>query len=225
MRRILSFLTDNLLWKLFSLAAAVLLWFALIDAPELTTSISAPVEFKNFPKNLDIGSDMPERVQLLVRGPRDALAGNSFAKTVVLLDLGNFTKPGERTYDVPESVVGIPSRVQLARAIPFQLRISLERHVSRQVPVRLRLPTALPQGYRVTKSLVTPSSVVISGPESNVREVEFVQTDPFDFGTMNTDMNERILESRLHTFIENPRVRIDSVPMVDVKVYLERIRE
>lgn len=226
MRRIVSSITENLLWKLFSLVAAILLWFALIEAPELTTSISAPVEFKNFPAGLDIGSDIPDQVQLQVRGPRDALAGNSFARTAILLDLENPTKPGERTFDVPPSVVGLPSRVQLVRAIPFQLRISLERHIRREVAVRLRFATeGLPSGYRIVKSLVTPETVVISGPESNVRDVEFVQTDPVDFGTIEKGQEERIIESRVHTFIENPRVRIDSVSMVDAKVYIERIRD
>lgn len=223
-RRFLSLLTDNLLWKLFSLASAILLWFALVDAPELTTTISAPVEFKNFPSGLDLGADIPEQVQLQVSGPRDALAGRSFSRTAVLLDLSDVTKPGERTYDVPEAVVGLPHRVRLVRAVPFQLRILMERHISRQVPVHLRLPERIPNGYRIIKSVITPSSVVISGPENNVNSVEFVQTDPFDFGTIERGMGNRIVESKLHTFVENTRVRIDSVPHVDVKVHMEEIQ-
>ncbi len=167
---------------------------------------------------------MPEHVQLQISGPRDALAGRSFGRTAVLLDLSEVTKSGERTYDVPDSVVGLPPRVKLVRALPFQLRILLEKHITRQVPVQLRLPEQLPAGFRVIKSVITPSSMIISGPESKVNDVDFVQTDTFDFGTIEKGSGDRIVEGKLHTFVENTRVRIDSVPQVDAKVHLEEIR-
>src|SRR5262245_59383800 len=131
LRRMYTVATGNLYIKLISLAVAILLWFALVDAPVLTASISAPIEFKNFPPDLDVGSELPERVQLQVQGPRDALAGNSFERTAVVLDLEPMRNAGERTFDVSASLVGLPPRVELMRAIPFPLRVVLERHVRR----------------------------------------------------------------------------------------------
>ena len=40
-------LTDHFLWKLLSLVMATMLWIAVVDEPELTTNVTAPVEFRN----------------------------------------------------------------------------------------------------------------------------------------------------------------------------------
>lgn len=224
-RRAFGWLTHNFAIKLFSLGAAVLLWFALVEAPELTTTISAPIEFKNFPSGLDVGSELPDRVQLQVRGPRDAIGGNSFARTAVVLDLATLTKPSEQTFDVPASIVGLPPRVELTRAVPFQLRVALERHLKKSVPVRLRFAGPIPEGFRLAKHVILPEIVVVSGPESQVRDLDSAETDPFDFGTFDRTADEKLVEARLHTFVDNSRVRIDSVSVVSVKVFLERIHD
>lgn len=217
--------TGNLYIKLISLAVAILLWFALVDAPVLTASISAPIELKNFPADLDVGSELPEQVQLQVQGPRDALAGNSFDRTAVVLDLEPMRSAGERTFDVTASIVGLPPRVELMRAIPFQLRVVLERHVRRTVPVRLRFSGTVPEGFRIAKHTINPDTLIISGPESQVKAVDEAQCDPLDFGTVDRSTDEKLVEARLHTFVDNPRVRIDSASMVNVKVFLEKIKD
>lgn len=211
--------------KLTSLAVAVLLWFALVDAPLLTTYVAAPVEFKNFPAGLDVGTELPDRVQLQVRGPRDALAGDSFARTAVVLDLETLRTAGERTFDVSSSIVGLPPRVEMTRAIPYQLRIVLEKHTRRSVPVRLRFSGPVPQGYRITKHTIEPDILIISGPESQVKAVDEAQCDPLDFGIVERSADEKLVEARLHTYVDNPRVRIDSASMVNVKVFLEKIKD
>ena len=59
----------NSLWKIVSLAAALGLWVVLVGDPEVMTSISAPIHYKNLPRDLDIASEVPERVQIEIRGP------------------------------------------------------------------------------------------------------------------------------------------------------------
>ena len=51
-------------WKLLSLFAATLLWYSLVGEQEMATSVSAPIEFKNIPRDLEISSDIPERIRL-----------------------------------------------------------------------------------------------------------------------------------------------------------------
>ncbi|MCX6598820.1 MAG: CdaR family protein [Acidobacteria bacterium] len=221
-----SALLDQIGLKLFSVAVAVLLWLVFVEAPELTSSVSVPVEFKNFPAGLDTGAEMPDEVQLQISGPRDVLASGGLGKTAVVLDLSNFNRPGERTYTVADSVYGLPARVRLVRAIPFQLRLSLEPHVSRQVPVKLRFAGPVPAGFTVAQQIIVPPSVTISGPQSQVERVESVQSDPFEFATIEVgeEDKDKTLQGHLPVYVGNARVRIDSSSAVDVKIQLQRIR-
>ncbi len=226
-RMLRATLLDHLGLKLFSVLAAILLWLVFVEAPELTSSISVPVEFKNFPAGLDTGTEMPDDVQLQIIGPRDLLASSGLAKTAVVLDLSNFNRPGERTYNVAESVYGLPSRVRLVRAIPSQLRLSLEPHVSRQVPVKLRFGGPVPAGFIVAQQVTVPANVTISGPQSQVERVDAAQTDPFEFATIRQgeEDKDKTLQAQLPVYVGNARVRIDSSSAVDVKIQLQRIRD
>ena len=226
-RMLRATLLDQIGLKLFSVAVAVLLWLVFVEAPELTSSISVPVEFKNFPAGLDTGAEMPDEVQLQISGPRDVLASGGLAKAAVVLDLANFNRPGERTYTVADSVYGLPPRVRLVRAIPFQLRLSLEPHVSRKVPVKLRFAGPVPAGYIVAQQTSVPDSVIISGPKNQVERVDAVQTDPFEFATIQegAEDKDKTLQARLPVYVGNARVRIDSSSAVDVKIQLQRIRD
>src|ERR1039457_352420 len=64
-----NFFTQNIGWKLLSLAAAVVLWISVASEPELATFISVRVEYKNLSPDIEIDSDVVETVLLEVRGP------------------------------------------------------------------------------------------------------------------------------------------------------------
>ena len=66
-------LTHNFGWKLGSLALAVLLWFAILGEPELVTTHTAPILYKNLPRGLLIGSDALDQVRVELRGPSGKL--------------------------------------------------------------------------------------------------------------------------------------------------------
>ncbi|HEX4593282.1 MAG TPA: hypothetical protein VH157_03355, partial [Bryobacteraceae bacterium] len=81
-----QFFTHNIGWKLLSLAIAVALWIAVAREPELATSLSVPVELKNIPDDLDIGSSVPDRVHLEVRGPSGRLSRDNLSDAAMILD-------------------------------------------------------------------------------------------------------------------------------------------
>ena len=59
--------TKNVGWKLLSISLAVLLWYVIVRDPDLATSVNVPVLFKGMPPDMEISSDLPERVHLEVR--------------------------------------------------------------------------------------------------------------------------------------------------------------
>jgi YbbR domain-containing protein len=214
----MRFLTTNFGWKLFSLLLSVGLWFAFIAESEIATSITVPVEFKNLPKDLEISSDVPDRLNLKVRGPSARMRSAELLQSSVMLDLASIARPGEQTFTLDQSTVDLPTGVILSRAVPSQIKLKFEKRVSRGIPVQVRFAGPPPHGYRVVSQDISPAQVQITGPQSRVDQLASVQTDPVDLA--DTVSNG---EFRVSTFIPDPQVRFESSPIVTVRVMLEKI--
>jgi len=210
-------LTRNLHWKLLSLLMAVALWIAVAREPELATSLSVPVEFKNMPDDLDFNSTVPDRVRLEVRGQSGRLSRDNLADVAVVLDLSD-AHTGERTYAIRDINLNLPSGVSFDRATPSQLTLRFEHVMSRDVPVK-PLFQHIPQGYRVQDQEIDPAKVRIRGPEQRVRTIDSVLTDPIDLSGVVGDK-----EVRTHVNVGDPQVRTEFqvIFTVKVKVALEQ---
>lgn len=208
---------NNIWWKLLSVGIATMLWFIVAREPELAASINAPVEFKNIPDDLDISSDVPERVHLEVRGSSGRLTRDNIAEAAVVLDLSTVNKPGERTFTFQDRNVKLPMGVNFYKAVPSQITLRFERLMSKTVPIRPRYSTGPPDGYAVITSSFEPTTAHIVGPESHVQPIEYVSTDPIDLSSVvgKTEM-------RVHLNVGDPQVRLKTDPLVKFKLALEK---
>jgi YbbR domain-containing protein len=209
-------LVSNLGWKLLSLALAVLLWLTFASAPEVATSLAVPVEFQHIPAELEIVSNLPERVQLQVQGAAGKLDALDLSAISVVLNLSDVRSPGQRTFTLDSHNVRLPLGVRLIRAVPGQLRVEFERRASAEVPVRVRFSGPPPHGYHVRRFEVHPAKLTVLGPESRVRQVEYAETDPVE---LEPKAGEQ--EHRVNAFVREPQVRFATPPLVRVKVLLE----
>ena len=202
----IELVTRNIWWKLFALLIAVLLWVAVANEPELSTFVSVPLEFKDLPENLEISSDVIEKVELEMSGPSGELRNFSANRTAVVLDLSD-AAPGERTYRIHEGALHLPRSLHVIRAIPSQVHFLFERHTERTVPVVVRFSSP-PEKFEVS-----PPTITIEGPESHVKRTTTVVTDRIDLGKLTGTTTLHV-----NTFTEDPHVRIKSDSEVQVKV-------
>jgi YbbR domain-containing protein len=211
-------LLHDLPLKLLSLAIAVILWIVIVGDPEMMTSVSAPIQYTNLPRDLEIASEIPESVHLEIRGPASKLASVLEERTAVVLDLASQAHPGERTFTIRQLDVNLPAGVSLARVVPAQLRLRFERREERDVPVQVRFAGPPPAGYRVSRTEVSPERRTITGPESRVNRIEFVETDQIDLSSV-------VSEEEFHVYCNtaDPLVTFDDTRMVSVKVWMEKI--
>ena len=207
----IQLLTRNIGWKLLSVAIAVALWVGVAREPELATSLSAPVQFRNMPEDLDFSSAVPDRVQLEVRGQSGRLSRENLADVAVVLDLSD-THPGERTFTIRDSGLNLPSGVSFYRSIPSQLTLRFEHVISRDAAVK-PLFEHLPQDYRIQSVNLQPSEVRIRGPEQRVRKIDAVPTDPIDLSGVVGPK-----EIRTHVNVGDPQVRLESQVVITVKI-------
>lgn len=217
MRHVIARMSANIVWKLLSLVIATALWFLIVGDPEVTTTITAPLEYRKAGADLEISSDVPQRVQLEIRGPSGKLSALNASRVPVVLDLSPVHEPGERTFTIDQQDVQLPSGVVLTRAVPSQVRLTLERRIGRDVPVRVRFAGPPPDGYRIGSVLSSPDHVLVVGPESHVSRVAFVETDPVKV----TDVSG-VTAARVHCYVADPLVSLDNPEPVTVRVDLEK---
>jgi YbbR domain-containing protein len=211
-----KFLLENLGAKLLSVLAALLLWVALVDEPELIETVAVPIEYRNLDASLDLSPDAPSRVQIQVRGPRTRLGEVNPENTNIVLNLGSMRQPSSRIFPITASSLNLPHRVSLVRAMPSQVRVSLERRIVKDMTVT---PNFVPStAYRVLSSEVSPSTVRVVGPESRMKDVETLPTEPIDVAVVDSSKPLRV-----NVLVGDPELSISGSALVTVKLSIERI--
>lgn len=208
--------THNLGWKLLSLAIAAGLWFVVAREPELATSLSVPVQLKNIPDDLDIGSTVPDRVHLEIRGPSGRLSRDNLSDIALILDLSD-GRAGERTYTVQPRNFNLPSGITFYRAIPSQFTLRFDRVAAQNAKVYPRYSKPPPSGYRVQSYTLSPQTVRVRGPEERVKRIDRVWTDPVDLSGVVSSA-----EFHTHVNLGDAQVRLDVPAAVTLKVVLEK---
>jgi YbbR domain-containing protein len=204
----------NLTWKFAALACSFLLWLAINGANDLTESVSVPVQYRNIPQNLDIGSDLIEQVHLILRGPSLLLSRASTNPSPVVIDLAEARGPGERTFSITAANVRLPGGVTLEKAQPGQIRLRLESRTHKLVQVHVRVDH-VPEGMQATVDEINPPTLGIVGPENRVRPIVDVEADPVDVRTLDSGGRARTV-----AYVPDPRVSFTTAPSIAVRISL-----
>src|ERR1035438_6600895 len=133
---LLGLVTQNIGWKLLSLAIALVVWGVVANEPELSAFATVGVKYKNLPDDLEISSDPVSSVKLELRGPSGELrgVGDGGSSPEVILDMSK-VQTGERTFFIGDGNVKLVPGVRLVRAIPSEVRFRFERSAQRTVKV------------------------------------------------------------------------------------------
>lgn len=211
-------ITDNWKYKAGSVMLAGLLWLGVVEEGELATSVLVPIQYRNIPKDLEMISDVTDKVHLEIRGPASRLTASNLADASVLLDLGDVRRAGDRTFPIDSSTLVLPSGVQLDRAIPAQVRLHFERRLARQVPVVIRLGP-LPEGFEVASQTADPPSLRIVGPETHVGRIEEAATDAIDLSDLTSQQPGEV---QVNAYVSDPQVRFENDGRVKVRIQLRK---
>jgi len=216
---LIKLITRNFLWKLLALTAAFGVWLNVANEPELATIVSVPVEYSNFPEDLEISSDIVGTINVEARGPAGQLRSLHDTRIAAVIDFANVRAPGERTFTLTRAEVDLPRGIDLVRTIPAQLRFRFERRATRAVPVNVPFSGKMPAGFSVAGVDIQPPQLRIGGPESHVLGAVKLTSDPFDLSNITGDT-----EQTLAVYAPESEVRILSEPRVKVKIRVERKR-
>lgn len=165
--------------KVLAIVLATVLWFTVAGEHVVERSLRVPLAVRNLPSDLEIVGDLPEEVDVRVRGSAAQLSRLDAGDVVAMLDLAT-ARTGARLFHLRTDEVNVPYGIEVAQVTPPSLSLSLERSVRRTVPIVPATDGDPAPGYVVGRISAEPSTVEIAGPESHVRDVAAATTEPVE---------------------------------------------
>jgi hypothetical protein len=174
-----DYVLENPGLKVLALLITAVLWWSVASRPvsEITLH-NVPIELANLPKAPSL---IPSKYDTLsasvtLRGPRDILDDLKSSELSVMADMTGI-EPGVRVIQLKLDPGRLPPTVEEVEIEPRDIRVTVEREVTKQVPVKPRFDGEPAPGYQSASWQVTPEEVEIAGAASQVREINEVSTE------------------------------------------------
>ncbi len=189
--RFWQFMTTNIGTKVISVIIAVVLWVIVLGSRNVEVTKEVPLEVIA-PADLVPANDIPEKIAFRLSGPK------AFLRTIldrredpIRVNLSG-SKPGLVTYRFFSDNIRVPIGVKVLSINPTAILIKLESLKRRDVPVRVELRGAPPDGYRLVKAEMKPAVVRIKGAETRVDSVTEIPTLPVDISTLKQSVEREV---------------------------------
>ncbi len=171
--------------KLACLAVSLVIWIRVATTVETEATIALPVMLENLgAEYTSAGSDLPEMVQVRVRGSKlRLLTHNLFQRRAgrIAIDLVGRTDGPLFIYEI--TTRDIRTELSVEEIYEPNVRLRIDRQITRRLPVRAVLTESLPADRRfLTEPVVRPDTVSVSGPERFFVDEMAVQTEAVALG-------------------------------------------
>lgn len=213
-----DFFLHNLGLKIVSVLLAFLLWLTFAAPEPVQRMLSLPVEFVNMPSQLEISDEYDKQVEVVILSER-SISSIEERELTVLVDLEGVNSGTELIPLTDGNIRNKPSGVEVLSMSPPRILLQLESTLFRIVNVTPELAGTPGEGFEVVSTEVQPAEVRIGGPESSVRTVSAVKTEPIQVeGRVST------FKTKAYIDLEDSRLRIEDTTSVDVAVNIEEER-
>ena len=178
--RFYRIVSHNLLWKLAALFASSTLWIAINGSePNANRYLNLTVMPFGLSKQLVVADQDTWTVDVQLRGPRSILRTIEEEDHRVALNLRG-AEAGDVSMKITAEMLDFPRRVRVVQINPPQIKVHVERLLTKSIPARAVLVPARRNGYTVSDATVTPPNVEVSGPSSRVDRLQVVETEPIN---------------------------------------------
>ncbi|MCK4236739.1 MAG: hypothetical protein KAX38_06445 [Candidatus Krumholzibacteria bacterium] len=170
--------------KIISLLFAIFLWLQVTAQQEEKQAFRVPMELFNIPDSLTIIHDVPEFIEVTIRGSRSNLIKlRLFSKLKASIDL-SMAKMGRVNVPLSSAVLNLSDEFDprdIAIDNPKSLSLNFERVVVSSVPVNVAYKGEIPRDMIITgRPVVIPRKVKVRGAASVVGSITFLTTEEID---------------------------------------------
>ena len=172
---------SNLWLKALSLFLALTVWL-IVSAPRREPvserAFAVPVSLVRLPRDLVVtnANQVPDNVIVRLRGRISDLRSLSSQNLEVTLDM-SWVQPGDATVTLLPKAINVPPQIEVVSMDPTKLRFRIEPLRQKDVAIRPFLVGTPPGGYIPGDPTLLPDHALISGPASQVRNINEVATE------------------------------------------------
>jgi len=197
-------------------------------APEpVETHLLLPVEFTNVPKGMIVTQYRTDKIEIHIQGdPRlvETLSEKPIhypADLYTDLDIdpaGASESIGPGYYMLPVDKRRIPMdpAIKILEISPSYLGVRLEKEITREFKVEVPFSGDLPEGVIALAPTTDPTSVILSGAESLINEIQVLKTRPVDL----TNARESF-KKEMPLDIDSTRLVTADSPIIVVSVQIQ----
>ena len=169
---------------IFFLLLATVFWALTKFSRQYTATAAATIRYLNVPEFTQVKDNNPQSVDFNLTTSGFQFLYYRFKRPIVDINLDNFYIEGAREVIIPKfELMGIVSSqlksdITLRNLRNDQLNIGLDAIISKKVEIKANTNFTYKNGFRSLDSLkIEPDSVVVSGPASYLKEINFVNTN------------------------------------------------
>jgi YbbR domain-containing protein len=216
--RLRRWVLHNFWLKVLSLLLATALWRAVAPEQEpAEVEVRVPIEFQHVPTHLEISSMTIPEAQIRVRGPQSSIGNLRSTDIHAELELAD-AKPGERTFDLTAQQIHHSRELHVVQVVPGQVHLSFDTRLTREVEIHARVTGTFVEGEQISKVLVDPQTITITGPQHHVENVDAATTDPVDVSGTTSHATFVTM-----VYVPDPLVQVVNPAPVRVTVVMEKI--
>ena len=170
--------------KIISLVFAVFLWLHVTAQQGEDQSFRVPLMLTGIPDSLTIIHDVPQSIEVTVRGPRSSLLKlRLFGRSKATIDL-SMARKGIVNIPLSAGVLNLPDDFDPRNVSidnPKTLVLNFEQVITKLVPVRIAYKGKIPEDIIIMGSpVVIPARVRVRGAASIVSGINFLTTEEVD---------------------------------------------
>lgn len=192
---------------------AVVFWFLTKLSKEYESTVVYPVSYENLPKGKLLQENPIKEIGIHIKATGfKILSGKLFPKTIEI-DASNLSSKSATDYYLLLSQQRLAIQKQMNTGVDIdhfiQDSVTLNLGVLQQkkVPVRLQSQISYQLGYNAKANIqITPDSITLSGPESILDTIQFIETIPLVMNDVSTSIDEQL---DLKPFESSNRITFD----------------
>lgn len=219
MKKILKIFTKNKFEKVLALLVTIIIWAIVISKTEETKDFDITIKVKTG-LNTVVVNDPVNTIHITAKGNSFSFARLASEEKILDVDL-SLKEPGQTMIYFDQSKVPASKYLDIEKVFPKEIIYNIEKLVEKTVKIEPYINGQPSRGFKIEKVETSPSKVKIKGPESILKDLEYIPTEKINISSLN---RSKIFTTKL--FFNSQNIKLTDDRKITVAIALAKdIRE